>query len=318
MCLRTEEPVSDTLRMLLGLCIHDCELAKLHQHEPILRQSVDSLPQISSDELFAVRDAKAWKTLFVQERMGTSSHITQDHPDLNSVSAHPPHLSSFQLYAELESISAVAQEGCRSVASWSNTAQKCQGLLTRWYEMHDLSRGQSKHDMHCLMILWHSSFMNLLSDFDALEIACGRDGDDAASKYLPYTQSWTLSADGRRCLVHAALILRHFRSLQVGVEPAIHVPMALYRCGLAWVCWIRFRGDREPEAADLSLPALHLPHVYRDKLAVDIADSLQGERSESSLLFKVIDCLQQISHWKVAQSFASTLLAILDETREFL
>lgn len=310
--------------IVLAIHIHDAELAKLHHHEPILRYSIEGLPQLCSDELFAAPNANNWSSLVseiqMKELMEECSPSSAQVPHNVSGSRFRDVSSHFELCAILESIGSLARENRDSVAEWPCTAQKCQELLRRWYVKYLPSIMHSNHDTFCLMILWHSTFMDLHANFDVLECACGREGSEVAQKHLAYAQTWVQSVDAKRCLLHAALIQRLFQSMSIGTEPSIHVPMCLYYCGVAWACYIRFGGKCEPSAvaaaADMNFPELQLLGVNEKRLFLDVAGGLQRGRLESSPLFKVIDLLQRISHWKLSHSFASTLLALVEETQD--
>lgn len=155
----------------------------------------------------------------------------------------PAACNGFLTCAILESICALAYENRDCPASWPLTSRKCLDLLIEHYQTCIITTNptrSSKSDPFCLAILWHSICMRLFTRFDELERACGRDGKAASLKARAYATSWAGSPDATRTLLHAALIQNHFQSLSVGVEPAIHVPMALYYCGIAWTCFTRF------------------------------------------------------------------------------
>ncbi|KAJ5083006.1 hypothetical protein N7532_012049 [Penicillium argentinense] len=293
-------------RLVLGLYIHDAQLARLHHHEPVLRHSLDRLPRISSDDLFAASSATHWKALMLESQM-----------TLSSPTSHPERTSNFALCGSLESISAIACEDHSFANDWASTSRKCHPLLSEWHSKYAHSMA-GKSGWSCLMMLWHSIYIMLHIDFNALECACGREGYDAVQKHTPYARSWVRSTDAKRALLHAMLIQRHFESLPVGVEPAIHVPMCLYYCGVIWACFICFsdRGDVDEDPVSVSaadaqqFAELRLPGVDGIRLCLEETGAIVPRRLATGSMFRIIDLLKRISHWKIAKSLAATLLAL--------
>ncbi|KAK6837339.1 hypothetical protein RU639_001134 [Aspergillus parasiticus] len=302
-------------RILLGIYIHDAELAKLHHHEPILRHVPERLPQVSSPELFAAANANAWKRMLMSTKAptGMSSPVAEvDIPlPLDRIAGN-----DFLSYGILESIRTMIHE-YRASAAWPTTVRKCESLLMAWYQrFRDSNTNGRIPDPFCHMILWHSIFMNLYAQFDDLECACGREGQINSQKFGASATAWARSVDAKRCLLHAVLLQQHFQSLAIGVEPAIHVPMALYYCGIAWTSFTRFNSGANDlqvgsvEAFDF--PELRLLGIDQAKLFHDATRGIQWGRPVSGPFFMAISLLGKISHWKVSERFASTLLALQD------
>lgn len=205
------------------------------------------------------------------------------------------------------------------------------------------------------MMLWHSIYITLHANINALECAAGREGYDAVQKYTPYARAWVRSPGAKRCLLHALLIQKNFESLFAGAEPAIYVPMCLYYCGLVWACFMCFSGgdgqthdcetgrgngagdgnENGPGDAErrdtcagadevisigpadtLQFAELRIPGMDGIGVFLEQIGGLQPRRLAMGSLFRIIDLLQRISHWKVAQRLAATLLVIVEETQE--
>lgn len=178
------------------------------------------------------------------------------------------------------------------------------------------------------MILWHSIFINLYANINVLECACGREGYGLAQMHASSVRSWIQSPDAKRALLHAMLLQRAFEALPAGAEPAIHVPLSLYHCGIVWACFLHFekvdggqQGDKEGEGSTpVSLSAddarhfeeLHLPGVDGIGILEQLGTVSPGRLALGSL-FRIIDLLQRINHFKVSQSLATTLLALVEE-----
>ena len=200
--------------------------------------------------------------------------------------------SDFELYVMLESISASACENRDSATSWAHTAQRCRELLISWYEKYQLGIMHRKNSNSGPMILWHSTFMLVHADFDALELSCGREGIKEAQKAVEYAQVWVNSVDAKRCLLHAVLIQRNFESLPMGAELSIHVPMCLYYCGIVLFCFLRFGGEgngmMEAEQS-LDFPELRLLGINENNMIAEETGGHQLGRLGSSPLFRLID-----------------------------
>ena len=312
--------LADVVRIVLGLHIHDAELARLHHHEPILHHSIGRLPQISSNELFTAPDAGNWKALMIESQMRFLSQQSpsHNHRPQNRNQREIPGPGDFALCGMLESISALACEDRDSSLSWSTNTSQCGDLLIQWYSKYQPAM-QGKSSWLCLMMLWHLVFLMLHVDLNALECACGREGYDSTQKHLPYVQTWVHSKDAKRCMLHVMLIQKNFESLPAGTEPALHVPMCLYYCGLVWSCFLCFSGDVDPVIVapgdHLQFSELCLDGLDRIGILLEQLGGLQPRKLATGTLFRIIDLLQRISHLKISRSLASTLLTLAEETQ---
>ena len=224
--------------------------------------------------------------------------------------------SDFELCAMLESIGALVLDSRYSSISWDKAVETGHELLVSWYEKFDMGTMQRRDGKECLMILWHSTFMLMYGNFEELELSCGKSGPIAAQKTIGDARIWVRSDNAKRCLLHAVLIQRHFQSMPIGKEPLIHIPMCLYYCGIVLFCFLRFGGEGESLvgiASPLDFPELRLLGIDANIMIAEETEGLQLERRGLSPVFRVIDLLQRISHWKVAHSLASTLLALVEE-----
>ncbi|KAL3483023.1 fungal-specific transcription factor domain-containing protein [Aspergillus germanicus] len=312
--------VEEKKRIILGIHVHDAELAKLHNHEPLLRHSPERLPQLCAPDIFAAPNPTAWKALYMKSLgMGRARSPSSE----NSLPQLPRPLleNDFVSYASLEVIGAIVSETTASGSSKYTTVSKCQDLLIGWYNKYIKRTNRNPVPDHfCLMILWHSIFMHLYTPFNELECACGRDGEVASQRHRRVATSWAGSSDAVRTLLHACLIQHHFQLLPVGAEPAMHVPMALYRCGIAWTSFTRFGSSPGEESVhtteDWDFPELRLFDTNEVRMFQDIVRGVQRERADSAPLFRIIDLLGKISHWKVAGSFATTLLSLVEDVQD--
>ncbi|KAJ5976339.1 hypothetical protein N7481_010046 [Penicillium waksmanii] len=326
-------------RIILGLHIHDALLARIHHHEPLLRHSIDRLPQISSNELLTASNASTWKSLMLESQ---ADSLTQSSPaQISQSRSRSP--GDFALNGLLESINALTyedQDRHSSNPNWMNTVEKSHTLLTTFHAKynpnpnphsqsnkpsHSPSHPSYTHTWPCTMILWHSIFITLHTDINALECAFGREGHDPklTPMHTSYAKSWIHTLDAKRALLHAMLLQRHFETLPAGAEPAIHVPLSLYYCGIVWACFLCFgRQDGVHISMPVTLTAGDVRHFEEFGLAgVDgvglleqLGSILPGRLAMGSLL-RVVDLLQRINHFRISQRLAETLLAVVEETQ---
>jgi len=310
--------------IIVGIYIHDVELAKLHNREPILRHAIEKIPKLSPLGIFTAPNPVSWKKQLLITQQSNIIPRSPPSTDPMSLLLETKPGNDFESYAILESIGSLVLEDRGSVRMQDPaTVEKYQRLLIQWFmqrQNHNqeaaLQSSSTIADPFCLRILWHSTFMHIYTHFDDLECACGREGEKLSQQKCAYATSWAKSTNAKRTLLHAALIQRQFQTHALGVEPAIHVPMALYYAGLAWASFSQFGGsddaqiDRSTE--ELDFPELRLLGISQIKLFTEIMGNIQMGRPESGPLFRAIDLLGKINHWKLSQNLTSTLLSFVE------
>ncbi|GKZ85861.1 hypothetical protein AnigIFM56816_000706 [Aspergillus niger] len=296
-------------RVILAIHIHDAELTNLHHHEPILRHTSESLPCVSPPELFTAPNARTWKCLLLNStapprHTATPSHTTEapTRLPLNRLAAN-----DFLSYGLLQGIGTWIHEHRAPVS-----VHQCESLLATWYRQFKQSCDPTKPDPFCQMILWHAVAMRLYARFDELECALGREGLRAAQEASGYAAAWAGSLDAKRCLLHAVLLQRQFQAMKIGVEPAIHVPMALYYCGIAWASFTRFGTGDGVSNMGVNFPEFRILGLDQGKLFREAMRGVQWGMTASGPFSMIISLLGKIDHWKVAERFAATLLRLQD------
>lgn len=303
---------------MLAIHLHDAELGRIFHRDPLLRHSMERLPGSCSNELFAAPDDIVWKSLMMKEQSHNlpvyCSPALPTPPSTGWPSpSYPDVTSDFGLCAMLETIAALASDNREAAVARSHTSLRCRELLLSWlvkYKRHPLYEQRKPS----LMTLWHSIFMCLHADFDALECACGREAYTVSVQYRPVAEAWVKSVDAKRCLLHSVLVQKHIERLPMGTQPPIHAPLSLYYCGLVWFCYTQFRGGEESLRdwqGRLDFPEMQLLGVDAEKIFREEVEPGLGKRSSSPLL-KIIDLLQRMTHWKLAHHLASTLLALIE------
>lgn len=341
-------------RTVLGLYIHDVMLASMFHHEPLLRHDAIMVSVAADDSLFNAPTAATWRDqLRIQPPSKPSVH------ECIHVNQHPHHYtqqvaaellcgqSRFTAYVMLHGIYASVcekQQIGHLAPSSPNFTKYCDALMC-WYFTFEIQRSvhnardTPQSDSFCLMILWHTIFMNLLADFNTLERAIGRDGLDNTSTDPDhvYALQWAASPEARRCILHAYALESTLGTMRLDTEPAIHIPHCLFLAGIASYCYSRFRRmssqDASPEQ-EFSFPEFHLPgvgvphyHLGPPSASTNLhsrTDRSDGNRNGqhgeqgrqssdlavplgASMLCTLTDMLQRIGHWGIARKFACIL-----------
>lgn len=165
-------------------------------------------------------------------------------------------------------------------------------------------------------MLWHSTFMLLNMNIDALECAAGRDGTEVARIHREGARVWARSPQSRRCVVHAVMVQRQFKHIPIGMGVPIHAPSCLYQCGIVWYCYLRFGGDKypQPDEPEIDMPELSSLGLNGMNILQDEIHSQGGNaKSLQKFLLGTIHLLRRVNYWGVAESLATTLLALVDD-----
>ena len=245
---------------------------------------------------------------------------SQPSDNMNGYTEHhttlfPKVFTEFELYVMLERIGAMVSECPKLVSTPCAAVIDCQDQMTIWmkqYRQTKIFRSQSGS----LRILWHSFFMLLSMDIDALECAAGREGSEMSRQHMQGAEEWARSIHAKNCIVHAIMLQRQFERMPLGAIVPIHVPACLYRCGVMWYCYLRFgNGDLLEPGHVEKMPEIEALGTETSKTLVEEMGAQAGKPSDQ-FLFRTIDLLQRISHWKVAERFAATLAALVDQNME--
>ncbi|KAL4742146.1 hypothetical protein BDV11DRAFT_212148 [Aspergillus similis] len=310
----------ELLRVVHGLYIIDAELASILHHEPIQNFESYCLDFTSSEAAFAAPSAADWQEKYLldmRHRDGQPSNV-----DYRRLIEEPkiihriPATSLFAAYAALQFISTkVLSTRLPLVGTINSVRQYDQALIEFHQRFLSATQRDPKADPLQLNVLWHTVFMETLTDFNLLERAIGRDGCKLTAPELSNVTAWASSEDAIRCIFHGLMILKHIQAMNITSEPAIHVPRALFWAAVAILCHLRF-GTME------NGPRLSLREAsrYPEFLSVDMDESILGlelrhSRAGSATalktkLFSIIDILEHAGHWEIARKFAATLTVV--------
>ena len=250
-------------RTVHGLYIHDAMLSRMFHHAPLLRHDAITVPQAADDDLFNAPTATAWKRLMLTQSFPKPALNECLHVNLYSHHASQPALEELCLkqsretgYVVLNGISALIcekQQMGQLTPNSTNFAMYFEALIC-WYFTFASSDGQTNTNdtiqsdslLHMIRVLWHTVFMELVTDFDSLERAVGRDGPDnrTAEQDLAYAYQWANSKNAQRCILHARALLYSLGAMRLDAEPAIHIPHCLFLVGIASYSYTNFRRSK--------------------------------------------------------------------------
>lgn len=225
-----------------------------------------------------------------------------------------PEPGSFQIYCELEGIAASINTA-KELGALSSTASDLQESLLQFYKSFLNSPAVGTNDPFCLRILWHSAYISLFADLNHLEIAAGRDGADKSQLHVDYAKGWSRSREGRRCALHATMILRNAENTPIGLEPAIHVPRALYSAAMVWYSYAATDSENTQYASipDDDFPELKVLGIDGPALLFE-AHGFKASRPsalESMTLVSLIDLHRRIGHADISDRMATLMTSII-------
>ncbi|PUU76260.1 fungal-specific transcription factor domain-domain-containing protein [Tuber borchii] len=326
--------VEEAKRTVLGLYIHDVELASMFHHEPALRHHANILPLACSTELFEAPTASAWAARYLaqdpnavtsapiktfkdfSDRIFPSWPVASPCPMTVSV---PPVVTAdytcmYTLYISLLSINAAACDA-QSLGNLpsQDTFTSLSAALMQWHHYYQnalkLSPNGPQPCTFSLMALWHAVFLYLLVDINKLELAIGRDVNNPPSlvqEEVAYAMKWALTPSAKRAVIHGTLLQKQLANTPLDAEPAIHVPRALFHTGVVWYCWAKFAPQVDDgRNVDREWDEMEMLGVDTDKIPGAVGS---GRRViEKANLCALTDMLRRVGHWGIARRFARIL-----------
>ncbi|KAJ5754648.1 hypothetical protein N7533_004191 [Penicillium manginii] len=311
---RTWVQAEERSRVAAGLHILDTEISELILTHPLMRHDKSLLPLTARQELWVAPNATQWRDIMIS-RAPPELPSENIQLDFNST-------DGFHSYTELEGINArLMEQKFTSTASNQELVEQFEPQLIHFLDRHFRSKSEGNFDPFCLEVLWHSVFISLLVDISRLELAIGREGYEESLLHRDYVHTWSSSQEARRCALHGALILRKLQNMPLGVEPAIHVPRALYRAATVWYAYTEFGRDPDtsfseiPPSPDINFPELSFLKLNSEVLLFEANGyrTSKPKTSESSTLCGLVDLLHRIGHWGLSRIFAEQLSFLLKE-----
>ncbi|EXJ82935.1 hypothetical protein A1O3_06752 [Capronia epimyces CBS 606.96] len=311
----------ELIRIGLSVHIHDAELASNFHHEPFLRHSSRPLPIAASNQTFTAARPEEWRLSYLNdpsdfENDAITPASLDMHADFDLLAI--PSNSFFTAYTVLEGICVNIVDNKTNAHARPSGMEEVSSLLTRFYGRFLQGTASWEPDHMDMSILWHSAHMSMYADFDLLERAIGRDGSHLSAEDELAVTSWAGSDQAKRCVLHGIMVQKKLETLPLGFEPAIHVPRAMFRAGIAWFCYTRFGEGREAQRAiaseSLDFPEFKLLGVNPSLLLFQANGYKHGRPTTTEVnatLCGLTDLLRRIGHWEIARRFAAILGALL-------
>jgi hypothetical protein len=234
-----------------------------------------------------------------------------------------PSSSYFTAYTVLEGICVNIVENRITSRTTPARMEEVSSVLTTFYGRFLQGTAPWEPDHMDMSILWHLAYMSMCADFDLLERAIGRDGSDLPAEDRLAAAAWANSDQAKRCVIHGTIVQKKLENLPLGSEPAIHVPRAIFRAGIAWFCYTRFGvredGQRTPVTESLDFPEFRLLGVNPALLLFQANGYKHGRPTTTEInatLCGLTDLLRRIGHWEIARRFAAILGALLHNEAE--
>ncbi|GAB1210450.1 hypothetical protein APSETT445_009243 [Aspergillus pseudonomiae] len=289
----------EQVRVATGLYIHDSELSTLFMTRPMLKHTASNIPNAVNDRLWQAKSSTDWKTLNEWKSINPSQNTTAE-------------LSQFTQLAQLEGmIASIADKRSLNFGLREDVSGQFVSWLMQFFDNYLQPEGSNIVSPFSLEIIWHSAFLALFVDLDRLELATGRDGYVRSLPHREYIKEWASSQDGRRCVLHGALILQKIQSMTLGVEPAMHVPRVLYQAAMVWYAYLKFGVDNHDSPKDF--PEFACLNVNCHALLFE-SNGFKISRpkiKESSTLSGLVDLLRRIGHWGISRKFADQLARMM-------
>jgi hypothetical protein len=311
----------ELIRIALSVHIHDAELFNIFHHESFLRHNSRLPPVAASNQIFMASKVEDWRAAYLNDPSNFDSHsftTASIDPCIDFDLTAIPSNSCFTAYTVLQGLSVnVVESKTYSRTSLVRT-NDLETMLMDFYTRFLRTAANWDADHMDMIIMWHSAYMSMCADFDLLERAIGREGDHLSPEDQLAVVTWANSPQAKRCVIHGTIIQKKLDNLPLGFEPAIHVPRAMFRAGIAWYCYTRY-GDRCEDQGnlvqeELDFAEFKLVAVNPAGLLFQASGYKHGRPNTTEINATVcglVDMLKRIGHWEIARRFAVILGALV-------
>lgn len=290
-------------RLDSAIRILDVELSLLCHQAPLMSHALVGINMKDSDKEFFAPDAEAWKR--ARNANKGSGHQTP--------SEHNAATSTVSVHAQLSSIIAAACD--TELVRNSATRAGIERHLVQWLSTNSTLLFTAAIRRLHLQSLWHSGWLAVLCDLESIEVACGKDGDAAASAAQERMIAWLSTTDAQRALVHAFKIYQLLVGLSVSDILAIHVPRVAFQAGLILHALSIFSPDsttvvvesHERLASSPDIQILTKQGYLRPKDWDLLRQSFNSPTQLKSHACLLVGLLRRTGTWGISQSLAQTL-----------
>ena len=184
------------------------------------------MPPAADEDLFKASTAETWKLLILEKSFSNLALHECLHVNLGNHRTSPPAPEELCLkhsrqtgYVIISGISALISEKQQigQLEIGSTNFSKFFDALTCWHFTFARFKGSTNGSdvpqpdifLQMIKVLWHTAFMELVTNFDILERSLERDGPDSPSAQydLDYAYRWANSNDAHRCILHTHTLL---------------------------------------------------------------------------------------------------------------
>ena len=303
----------ETMRLILGLYIHDSEFTTLFHTEPFLRHDQEKLPRCCADDLSVASTAQRWNALMNRTSTGASSEANGS-ARATEIQSMPREIPQSRIFASTVLCGIIASIREAKTFSRNDTwARSYYEKLQEWSRTWLGKQNDARDDNAHLMLLWHEAFITLYTDIDLLERAIGRDGKCEELETLNEVSLWAASLDARRCVLHAGMALKCAESGTLKTEPAIHVPKTLFHAGLAIYSYLKFSSSlyTHDNTENTEFQVGEFEWLTSMNSAKACLNMLQATGFSS--ITGLADVLRRIGHWELSRKFASILEILIND-----
>lgn len=194
-----------------------------------------------------------------------------------------------------------------------------QNELVTWLERFPPVATETS-DRAMVLILWHSCFLILFSEVDAVERIPNLDNNDISNTGLEKLTRWKSPEIAKRCVIHALLMVRLLRCFRVCDVPTLHVARASWQAGLVLAAFAFSGPESETTSDDVQLRTCPELQAVRKLGAFDESDWTAVSRDSCPKRCKaaahvISSTLRSLGPWGDAKYYAADidkLLAFID------
>jgi hypothetical protein len=293
------------IRLLNVGHIHNAEIAATTRRSASMRAEPWSLLTAAPDPIFLAKDYDQWKAMRGSDpRAQTEPHSM---------------LSSCAILAGLSSEISHCKIGPFVRIGDDDVTQKVTASLVAWIERFPTPGHFEASTRAMVLMLWHSGFVLLLSDVDAVERLPNFDhkNDTSSATIERLTRCWKNPETARRCTIHALIILQLLKCLRISDVPSIHVARASWHAGLVLAAYASYALEhRSPVDRDSSLPSYPELDAVRKLNVLDQSDWIAVSRNLSSSgciasAHVISSTLRSLGPWGDARYYAADVDKLL-------
>jgi hypothetical protein len=238
-------------------------------------------------------------------------------PDLRAQLEPHSMLSSCAILAGLSSEISHRKIGPFVRSGDDEVTQKVTASLVAWIERFPTPGSVEASTRAMVLMLWHSCFLLLLSDVDAVERLPNFDTkNDNSSATIERLTRWKNPETARRCMIHALIVLQLLKYLRICDVPGIHVARASWHAGLvlaAYACYA-LGHDSVDKNFDMSLypelEAVKRPSPLEESDWIAVSRSLTSSKCIASA-HVISSTLRSLGPWGDARYYAADVDKLL-------